>query len=121
VNKLILYICWLSIALITLFSQASTVDKEVNHLITFIAHSDATFIRNGNNHTSTEAAEHLAMKYKKGKRYAKTADDFIKNLATKSAWSGKAYTVILKDGTQLTANVWLTAELRKVRNTEKPQ
>ncbi|NMR27138.1 DUF5329 domain-containing protein [Pseudoalteromonas sp. NEC-BIFX-2020_015] len=102
-------------------SFAATPEQEVGHLISFIAKSNAVFIRNGDKHTSQEAADHLAMKYKKAQRYAKTADDFIENLASKSSWSGKVYTVILTDGTKLTANDWLTVELTQFRETEKPQ
>ncbi|ALS34356.1 hypothetical protein PTRA_a3371 [Pseudoalteromonas translucida KMM 520] len=130
-----IYSAWLLAILFTFFSQISQAahsnqlpnqepnrepDQEVQHLITFISNSNATFIRNGDEHTSKEAAEHLAMKYRKAKRYAKTADDFINNLASKSSWSGKAYTVILSNGAKLTANSWLTNELIRFRNTKKP-
>lgn len=115
---------WLLACIFLCMSQlsvAATADEEVSHLINFIAQSNATFIRNGDEHTSTEAADHLAMKYRKAKRYAKTADDFIENLASKSSWSGKAYTVILPDSSTLTANKWLTDELARFRAIEKPQ
>jgi len=42
-------------------SMAASADQEVSHLISFIEQSKATFIRNGDEHTSEEAAEHLAM------------------------------------------------------------
>ena len=130
-KKTRIYSAWLLAILFTFFSQISLAahpnqllnrepDQEVQHLITFISNSNATFIRNGDEHTSKEAAEHLAMKYRKAKRYAKTADDFINNLASKSSWSGKAYTVILSSGAKLTANSWLTNELIRFRNTKKP-
>lgn len=130
-KKTRIYSAWLLAILFTFFSQISLAahpkqlpnrepDQEVQHLITFINNSNATFIRNGDEHTSKEAAEHLAMKYRKAKRYAKTADDFINNLASKSSWSGKAYTVILSSGAKLTANSWLTNELIRFRNTKKP-
>ena len=130
-KKTRIYSAWLLTILFTFFSQISLAahpnqllnqepDQEVQHLITFISNSNATFIRNGDEHTSKEAAEHLAMKYRKAKRYAKTADDFINNLASKSSWSGKAYTVILSSGAKLTANSWLTNELIRFRNTKKP-
>ncbi|CAM3998758.1 MULTISPECIES: YfeK family protein [Pseudoalteromonas] len=106
---------------ISQLSIAASAEQEVNHLISFIEQSQATFIRNGDEHTSTEAAEHLAMKYRRAGRYAKTADDFIDNLASKSSWSGKPYTVILANGTTVTANKWLTDELTRFRNTTKPQ
>ncbi|PCC14623.1 hypothetical protein CIK86_14645 [Pseudoalteromonas sp. JB197] len=130
-KKTRIYSAWLLAILFTFFSQTSLAappkqlpnrepDQEVQYLITFISNSNATFIRNGDEHTSKEAAEHLAMKYRKAKRYAKTADDFINNLASKSSWSGKAYTVILSSGAKLTANSWLTNELIRFRNTKKP-
>ncbi len=115
---------WLFITFFALFSQynfATTSDNEINQLIEFISQSNATFIRNGDEHSSTEAADHLAMKYRRAKRYARTAEDFIENLASKSSWSGKPYKVILTDGTTITANEWLTDELTRLRKTEKPQ
>lgn len=99
---------------------AATPEQEVNHLLEFVANSEATFIRNGDEHTSSEAADHLAMKYRRAGRYAKTADDFIENLASKSSWSGKAYTVKLKNGDSITAKKWLTDELTAFRKIEKP-
>ena len=76
---------------ISQFSDAATPEQEINHLIDFVAKSDAVFIRNGTEHSSQDAAEHLAMKYRKATRYAKTAEKFIENLASKSSWSGKPY------------------------------
>jgi len=37
-------------------SMAASADQEVSHLISFIEQSKATFIRNGDEHTSEEAA-----------------------------------------------------------------
>lgn len=102
-------------------SMAATPEQEVNHLLEFVSSSEATFIRNDDEHTSQEAADHLAMKYRRAGRYAKTADDFIENLASKSSWTGKAYTVKLKNGESLTAKKWLSDELTEFRKTVKPQ
>ena len=39
-------------------------------------------------------AEHLELKYSRGKRYADSAEAFIDRLARKSSWSGEPYQLI---------------------------
>ena len=109
---------WLLSLMLLSVSQliyANTAEQEINHLIDFVAQSDAIFIRNGTEHSSKDAAEHLAMKYSKATRYAKTAEKFIENLASKSSWSGKPYKVRLSNGTLLTSKDWLSNELEDYR------
>ena len=103
---------------ISQFSDAATPEQEINHLIDFVAKSDAVFIRNGIEHSSQDAAEHLAMKYRKAPRYAKTAEKFIENLASKSSWSGKPYKVRLSNGSLLNAKDWLSNELKEYRRNQ---
>lgn len=100
-------------------SEEDTAKQEITHLIEFVKNSDATFIRNGDKHSPEEAADHLAMKYRRASRYAKTAPDFIENLASKSSWTGKAYTVELSSGEIITAQKWLQDELEKYRAANK--
>ena len=103
---------------ISQFSDAATPEQEINHLIDFVAESDAVFIRNGTEHSSQDAAEHLAMKYRKATRYAKTAENFIENLASKSSWSGKPYKVKLSNGNLINAKDWLSNELKEYRRNQ---
>ena len=67
-------------------------------------HSIQTLIR--------AVAEHLELKYSRGKRYADSAEAFIDRLARerKSSWSGEPYQLIC-DGEKQPAGDWLTMRL----------
>ncbi|GAB3091502.1 DUF5329 domain-containing protein [Aestuariicella hydrocarbonica] len=93
--------------------------QEIDYLIRYIAESNATFTRNGSDHTAKDAAEHLAMKYRRAARYARTAEDFIDNLASKSSITRKPYTVVTADGKQLTSHDWLYNALKEYRQHDR--
>ena len=76
-----------------LAADAASQTREINYLLEFVASSGCTFIRNGDDHDSAEAADHLRLKYSRGKRYVNSAEQFIDRLATASSWSGDPYTV----------------------------
>lgn len=91
-------------------SARESTDQEIRYLLDFVAASGCTFTRNGSDHTAEEAADHLRLKYQRGRRYAATAEEFIERLASQSSWSGKAYTV--RCGTQAeTSARWLQRAL----------
>ena len=92
-------------------------DTEIRALIQAVAESDCEFERNGSLHSPKAAAEHLELKYARGKRYADSAEAFIDRLASKSSWSGKPYQMICDEQTQPTGD-WLTATLEDIRTTE---
>ena len=92
-------------------------DAEIRSLIYAVAESDCKFERNGSLHSAEAAAEHLELKYSRGKRYADSAEAFIQRLASKSSWSGKPYQMICDGQTQLTGD-WLTATLQEIRMGE---
>jgi len=97
----------------------ATAEKEIEHLFKFVAESDVTFLRNGSSHKPGEAAEHIRKKYDYYLKKIKTAEDFIRLSATKSALSGKVYHVKLADGTKKTNSEWLLAELERYREENK--
>ncbi len=74
----------------------------------------AKFIRNGTAHEAGEAADHLRMKLKRAGERVKTAEDFIDGLATKSSFSGKAYRIRFKDGSEKETGPWLHQQLKKI-------
>ena len=88
---------------------------EIQALIQAVAESDCEFDRNGSMHSSAAAAEHLELKYSRGKRYANSAEAFIERLASKSSWSGKPYQMIC-DGETQPAGDWLTMRLEALRS-----
>lgn len=93
-------------------------EQEINYLLQYVGTSGATFIRNGDEHSAQDAADHMAMKYRRASRYAKTAEDFIDNLASKSSFSGKPYTVVTADGENLKSRDWLYSALEDYRQNQ---
>ncbi|UTF59343.1 DUF5329 domain-containing protein [Gilvimarinus sp. DA14] len=100
---------------ISIAACAASDEEEIQYLIDFVAESGVTFIRNGSEHSAREAAEHLQMKYNRASRYAKDAEGFIDNLASKSSITRRPYQVVLADGTMLNASDWLYSALRQYR------
>lgn len=110
---------WVAIVVLIALAFGASADeqdeREVAYLIDFVAHSGAVFVRNGSEHNAQNAADHLAMKYQRAGRYAKTAEDFIDHLASKSSIKRKPYYIILADGTELTSHDWLYSALNDYR------
>ena len=94
----------------------TTADIEIRALIQAVAESGCEFNRNGSLHSAEAAAEHLELKYSRGKRYANSAEAFIEHMASKSSWSGKPYQMIC-DGEVQPAGDWLTSTLATIRSS----
>jgi len=97
---------------------AEEADVEIEHLITAVADSGCTFIRNGSRHDAEDAASHMRMKYRRGKRYAPTAELFIERLASKSSFSGKPYAIECPGSDAVPSGEWLTARLQQFREQQ---
>ena len=97
-------------------SDTGQVDKAVHHLISRVAASDLTFIRNNNQFAGKEAADHIQNKYAYFRDKIKSPEDFIELCATRSLLSGKPYLVINEKGAIVSTNAWLRAELAAYRN-----
>lgn len=95
-------------------ARAATPEQEINYLLDFVSGSGCTFIRNGTEHSAVDAADHLRMKYRRGRRYADTAEEFIENLASQSSWSGQPYEVVC-DGEAQASGRWLERALADYR------
>ena len=95
---------------------AGTAEEEVEYLINQVAESGCTYTRNGSEHPSTDAADHLRLKYRRGKKYVNSAEQFIDRLATESSWSGKPYTMTC-EGTVSSSAAWLHQALREHRQS----
>lgn len=93
-----------------------TPEKEITLLISMVENSGATFHRNGRAHDAQAGADHLRLKLRRGAKYAKSTEDFITNLATKSSWSGRLYEIELTDGTRQPLGEWLLERLRALRH-----
>ena len=104
-------------AALMLSTHAQTdAEAEITSLIAAVRESDCEFNRNGSLHSAEAAAEHLELKYSRGKRYADSAEAFIERLASKSSWSGKPYEMIC-DGETQSAGDWLTMALATIRSS----
>ena len=95
-------------------------NEEIEYLLSYIAASDCIFIRNGTEHQSKEAREHLEMKYDHVKRRIKTADDFIANIASKSSITRRKYQVRCK-GEKFSTEQWLEQALKSRRASGEGQ
>ena len=106
----------------TAAANPNDTDREIQHLMAYIAGADCRFIRNGKEYGPEEARKHIQKKYEYARIWIKTAEDFIRGVASKSSMSGKPYKVRCKDQTTLCAD-WLGAELKRFRQeaqTRKP-
>ncbi len=91
--------------------------EEIASLLHFIEQSECTFIRNGNQHGSLKARQHIETKYNYYKKRITTAEDFIRYSATGSSMTGKPYRVNC-NGVSMNTSDWLNAELDKMRARE---
>ncbi|MFW2405536.1 MAG: DUF5329 domain-containing protein [Gammaproteobacteria bacterium] len=104
-------------AMTALPALATTPDIEIQYLLDAVGDSSCTFNRNGKEHSADEARDHLAMKYRRaGSRRIKTAESFIKYLASESSWTGKPYSIEC-DGASVPSRDWLTDRLTTFRAT----
>jgi hypothetical protein len=105
----------LSMPAAALADQAET---EIEHLISAVGESGCTFVRNGSRHDAEDAASHMRLKYRRGKRYATTAELFIERLASKSSFSGKPYTIDCPGTDAVPSGKWLSARLQEFREQQ---
>ena len=110
-----------------LSSAVMNEEDKIQRLLEFIKKQDkVVFIRNGSEHTSQEAYEHLKGKlYRARKIYSffgysiETAHEFIIKLASKSSISGKPYQIRYKDGTKENLKDILLKELGRIEEEQK--
>lgn len=91
---------------------------EIDELISFVQNSGVRFIRNGQEYSAAEGADHLRQKLTKAGDRIKTTDDFIVGVASKSYLSGKPYLVRFPDGRTEPTGDWLRAHLGEVRKNK---
>jgi hypothetical protein len=95
---------------------AADIEGEIEYLVSAIGASDCTFIRNGKRHSAEDAEDHLRMKYRRGRKYASTSEDFIEYLASASSWTKKPYFIECEGQQAVPTREWLTAYLDEYRN-----
>ena len=91
------------------------VGDTVAWLIKQVANSGLTFVRNGREHSPSEAARLMQYKLNASKNEIHTPEDFIRIAGTKSSTTGKTYFVKMADGKLVPSAEWLGEALRKYR------
>lgn len=71
----------------------------------------AVFIRNGQEHTPADAADHLQRKWQAATGRITTVAQFIDELATRSSTTGEAYVIRFADGSEQPAGPYLREQL----------
>jgi hypothetical protein len=94
-------------------------DETISYLLTFVATSDCTFIRNGQAYNGRQASMHMQDKRRYFKNQIVTPEDFIRLAATKSLQTGQPYMVRTKDGQELRCDEWMKSILKGYRKTKK--
>jgi hypothetical protein len=90
-------------------------EEKITRLIALVAASDGvTFVRNGDEHTAKDAAEHLKRKLDAAGGKVTTAQQFIEEIASRSSISGEPYRIKLPDGREQSSQQWLTGKLRDI-------
>lgn len=95
--------------------EVSTAEREIEQLLVAVGESGCEFIRNGKRHSAIDAESHLRMKYKRGRRYARTAEQFIERLATASSLSKKPYQIDCGGDAPERTGDWLKDRLTGLR------
>lgn len=103
----------LALAALTGASNPSPIeDARIEYLLTAVASlQDAQFIRNGKTYDSKAAVDHLRTKLRAAGSRVQTAEDFIRDCASKSSISGNPYEIRFADGTVLLAADFLRQKL----------
>lgn len=92
-------------------------EQIIEYLISETENSGLTFIRNGKEFTSEEAASHIRKKYEYYKKKIETPDDFIRIAASKSLISGKKYYVQITDDKFVPVEEWMRHLLNRYLET----
>jgi len=92
------------------------VPAEIDYLLSAVGSSGCTFIRNGDRHSAQEAESHLRMKYRRGRRYATTTEEFIERLASSSSFSKKPYSIECEGEGAISAGDWFRKQLEEYRS-----
>jgi hypothetical protein len=104
--------------LATMTAMAADMDDEIEYLLETVAESPCIFSRNGKTYSAEEAASHLSMKYRRGRRYLAHTEQFIDRIASKSSLSGWPYHIQCPGMERRTTGEWLTRQLETLRNAE---
>jgi hypothetical protein len=97
------------------WANPDSAGTEIEYLLQTIGNSNCTFIRNGSEHSSTDAESHLRKKYSHAGKRIDTAEKFVGKLATQSSISGKPYELECQPGKTEPVSEWLLGALADYR------
>ena len=100
------------------FADSPDMETEVDVLLTAIGQSNCEFIRNNKPHSATEAESHLRMKFRRGRKYFDTSEQFIERIASKSSWSSDPYWINCPGALKQLSGEWLTQRLAEIRGNQ---
>ncbi len=109
-------VAWLTVAAASANVQDPLSEREkIEYLIDHIANlEDAAFIRNGEEHSAEDAADHLRTKWRNAGSRVKTAVQFIEQVASQSSLSGDPYLIRFADGRDVKSGEYLAEILAKL-------
>jgi hypothetical protein len=93
----------------------ATQSAEVQHLLSFVATSNCSLIRNGSRHDASEAVAHIRKKYDYFRAEIHSTEEFIAYAATRSTLSGQVYRVECPGRPVIDSAQWLLQELARYR------
>lgn len=91
--------------------------NRVAQLIRAVQASEDMFVREGSDWSGTMAAQFLIARLGPAER-AITVDEFVDGIGSRSSRTGEPYHVRRKDGTTVTMQAWLRAELARIEAAE---
>jgi hypothetical protein len=120
-RRLLLLLVLLLAPMLAMATQAPA-HPEIDALIARVAQArGVVFIRNGSEHSASEAAAHLQRKLDAAHGRITTAEQFIDVLGTRSSMTGIAYRVRFADGHVVESAVWLQQLLHELRSQQAPR
>ncbi len=107
--------------------QQGIEDQKVQFLLKSVEESEATFIRNGDEHQAKKARQHLESKMNMARKMfwffgpAKkiTAIEFIEKIASESSTTGEKYKLRLKSGEEMETGPWLKEILKEFKSSRE--
>ena len=96
-------------------ARANDAVAEIEYLLSSIGSSNCTFIRNDKRYNARDAEAHLRMKYRRGRRYVSTSENFISRLASASSISKKLYYIECEREETVPSGNWLMQRLNEYR------
>ncbi len=111
--SIVLLLCSLGV-----LADDAVADPEIEYLLVTVGQSGCTFIRNGDEHPAKDAESHLRLKYRNGRTWVHSADQFIRRLASKSSWTGKVYYIRCGSADPQPSADWLFDRLAEYRKRD---